>query len=217
MEFSYFKQLIPKLKEIILPGLKAQLPMASVKRNQVIKHKIKLTFKTNKASVLICVYKNNLGKACFALIERSEDNSVHSGQVCLPGGKIEKSDGSNWFTAIRETNEEIGLNVNKSNFVKELSSIYIPPSNFLVYPYLASYDITPSFKINNREVKKVFGVSLSSLLDEKSVVSVDITNHYMNEKVVPAYKFDQQIVWGATAMILSEFKFLLKQLLNNRG
>ncbi len=166
----------------------------------------------NKASVLICIYKNNFGKACFALIQRSDNQSIHSGQISLPGGKTEKFDNSNWFTAIRETEEEIGLNKNELNFIKELSSIYIPPSNFIVYPYLGIFDKIPFFQIDKKEVKKVFSVSLESLLDQKSIVKIDIDNNYMNEKDIPAFNFNGNIVWGATAMILSELKFLLKEL-----
>ena len=158
--------------------MKAQLKMASFNRNLVLQTKNKLYLKPNKASVLICIYQNTDGKACFALMERADDNSVHSGQICLPGGKTEKLDYSNWSTAVRETEEEIGINKNDLSFVKELSSIYIPPSNFIVYPYIATYIKTPSFKIDKNEVKKVFNVSLKALLSEKSIVEIDIHNHF---------------------------------------
>ena len=74
------------------------------------------------------------------------------------------------------------------------------------------YDKIPSFQIDKKEVKKVFSVSLETLLDKKSTVKIDINNSYMNERGIPAFNFDGNIVWGATAMILSEFKFLLKEL-----
>ena len=212
MDFSFFQNSIPKLREIILPGLEAQTQMASLKRNSIIQMKKKSNLNANKASVLICIYKNDFGKACFALIQRSYNNSVHSGQISLPGGKTEKFDNSHWFTAIRETEEEIGLNKKELNFIKELSSIYIPPSNFIVYPYMCIYDKIPFFQIDKKEVKKVFSVSLESLIDKKSTVKIDVNNDYMNEKEIPAFNFDGNIVWGATAMILSEFKFLLKEL-----
>ena len=192
--------------------MEAQIQMASLKRNLIIQMKNESNLESNKASVLICIYKNNFDKACFALIQRSDNQGIHSGQISLPGGKTEKFDNSNWFTAIRETEEEIGLNKNKLNFIKELSSIYIPPSNFIVYPYLGIFDKIPSFQIDKKEVKKVFSVSLESLLDQKSIVKIDIDNNYMKEKDIPAFNFDGNIVWGATAMILSELKFLLKEL-----
>ena len=216
MDFSFFQTSIPKLKEIILPGIKAQLKMASSKRNILLQMKNKSHLKPNKASVLICIYQNIDGKACFALMERADDNGVHSGQICLPGGKTEKLDESSWSTAARETEEEIGINKSDLCFVKELTSIYIPPSNFIVYPYIATYIKTPLFIIDKNEVKKVFNVSLEALLSEKSIVEIDIHNHYMDEKEIPAYSFNGNIVWGATAMILSEFKFLLKRITINK-
>lgn len=190
--------------------------MASFKRNLVFQTKNKSHLKPNKASVLICIYQNIDGKACFALMERADDKGVHSGQICLPGGKTEKLDDSNWSTAVREAEEEIGIKKSDLSFVKELSSIYIPPSNFIVYPYVATYIKTSSFKIDINEVKKVFNVSLEALLSEKSVVEIDIRNDYMDEKEIPAYRFNGNIVWGATAMILSEFKFLLKRLTTDK-
>ena len=212
MDFSFIINSIPKLREIILPGLEAQIKMASMNRNLMIQIRKTSNLYANRASVLICIYKNNFGRACFALIKRADDNSVHSGQISLPGGRSEKFDNSGWFTATRETEEEIGLNKNELNFIKELSSIYIPPSNFIVFPYLGIYDKIPSFQIDKKEVKKVFSVSLETLLDKKSTVKIDINNSYMNERGIPAFNFDGNIVWGATAMILSEFKFLLKEL-----
>ena len=190
--------------------------MASFKRNLVFQTKNKSLLKPNKASVLVCIYQNIDGKACFALMERADDKGVHSGQICLPGGKTEKLDDSNWSTAVREAEEEIGIKKSDLSFVKELSSIYIPPSNFIVYPYIATYIKTSSFKIDINEVKKVFNVSLEVLLSEKSVVEIDIHNDYMDEKEIPAYRFNGNIVWGATAMILSEFKFLLKRLTTDK-
>lgn len=190
--------------------------MASFKRNLVFQTKNKSLLKPNKASVLVCIYQNIDGKACFALMERADNKGVHSGQICLPGGKTEKLDDSNWSTAVREAEEEIGIKKSDLSFVKELSSIYIPPSNFIVYPYIATYIKTSSFKIDINEVKKVFNVSLEALLSEKSVVEIDIYNDYMDEKEIPAYRFNGNIVWGATAMILSEFKFLLKRLTTDK-
>jgi len=95
-------------------------------------------------------------------------------------------------------------------FIKALTSIYIPPSNFIVYPFISLYEKKPIFKIDKNEVEKVFDVPFKSLLNDLSQIKIKISNRYMNENNVPAFKFNDNIVWGATAMILSEFKFLLK-------
>ncbi|MFQ3352016.1 MAG: 8-oxo-dGTP pyrophosphatase MutT (NUDIX family) [Candidatus Marivariicella framensis] len=212
MKFSIFQNAIPKLKEISLPGNDAQIEMSSSERLKLIK-KYK-SYKSNAliASVLICVYKDKTGEACFVLMQRPIDKGVHSGQICLPGGKKESFDKSNWKTSIRETEEEVGLDAHDMNYVKALSSIYIPPSNFIVYPFIAIYNQFPEFKIDKNEVKKVFDVPFDLLLDDSSKIKIDIYDKYMNEIGVPAYNFRDNIVWGATAMILSEFKFLLKKI-----
>lgn len=212
MKFSIFLNIISKLKEISLPGIEAQIEMSSSERIKFIKNYKSYESNALKASVLICVYQNNDGDACFSLMQRPIDKGVHSGQICLPGGKKELYDESNWKTSIRETEEELGLKSHKMKFIKALSSIYIPPSNFMVYPYIASYDQTPDFKIDKREVKKVFDVSFDSLLNDSLKTKINISNKYMKEFRVPAYNFNNNIVWGATAMILSEFKYLLKKI-----
>ena len=212
MKFSVFRNSLAKLKEISLPGIQAQILMSSSERKKFINNFKNYELNSFKASVLICVYQNKDGDACFSLMQRPENEGIHSGQICLPGGKREKFDDSNWNTSIRETQEEIGLKAKSMKFVKPLSSIYIPPSNFMVYPFIAIYNKTPNFKIDDKEVRKVFDVPFEKLLDDSLKISIDISNEYMKERGVPAYNFYNNIVWGATAMILSEFEFLLKKI-----
>jgi 8-oxo-dGTP pyrophosphatase MutT (NUDIX family) len=212
MKFSVFQNSVSKLKEVSLPGIQAQIVMSSSERKKFINNFKNYELNSFKASVLICVYQNKYGDACFSLMQRPENEGIHSGQICLPGGKREEFDDSNWKTSIRETQEEIGLKAKRMKFVKSLSSIYIPPSNFMVYPFIAVYNKTPNFKIDDKEVRKVFDVPFEKLLDDSLKISIDISNEYMNERGVPAYNFYNNIVWGATAMILSEFEFLLKKI-----
>jgi len=210
MKFFLFQNSISKLKEISLPGTEAHIEMSSFERLKFLNTHNNYEAIALKASVLICIYKNKEGDACFALMERPVNKGIHSGQMCLPGGKKESFDDSNWKTSIRETEEELGLERTKMHFIMSLSSIYIPPSNFIVYPFIAIYNKSPTFKIDKNEVEKVFDVTFESLLNDSLQIKIDISNNYMNEIEVPAYNFNNNIVWGATAMILSEFKFLLK-------
>lgn len=212
MKFSVFLNSISKLKEISLPGTDAQIAMSSSERIKFIKNFKSHESNSLKASVLICLYQNSHGDACFSLMQRPYDDGVHSGQICLPGGKKELFDDSNWETSKRETEEEIGLKSKDIKFVKSLSSVYIPPSNFMVYPFIGVYNQIPNFKIDKKEVKKVFDVPFKKLLNNSLKTKIDISNEYMNEIGVPAYNFYNNIVWGATAMILSEFEFLLKKI-----
>tara|TARA_B110000444_G_scaffold261380_1_gene313053 strand:- start:10315 stop:10956 length:642 start_codon:yes stop_codon:yes gene_type:complete len=212
MKFLMFKNSILKVKQISLPGRSAQKDMSSSSRIKYISNNTTHYFDSLKASVLICVYQNTNGDAFFSLMQRPINKGVHSGQICLPGGKRESFDDSDWKTSIRETEEELGLKAKHMNFVKALTPIYIPPSNFIVCPFIAIYNQIPNFKIDKREVKKVFSVSFDSLLNDELKTKIHISNEYMNEFGVPAYNFNNNIVWGATAMILSEFKILLKKI-----
>lgn len=93
--------------------------------------------------------------------------------------------------------------------IREFTEVYIPPSNFLVTPFIGIIYNKPVFKVNS-EVAKIIEVPFSKLIDETSIGSIKITNSYMKENSVPCFKIDDSIIWGATAMILSEIREVLK-------
>ena len=103
----------------------------------------------------------------------------------------------------------MGVVVNSTGIIRELTAVYIPPSNFLATPYMAFVDKKPSF-ISNYEVANTIEVLVEDLLNESSLTSVNLTTSYMENTDVPCFKLNGYIVWGATAMILSEIKELLK-------
>ena len=125
-----------------LPGLLSQLKMAPVTRINELK--MPSNNDTRKSAVLILFYPKN-NQTTIALIKRSVDNSVHSGQISFPGGKVEKDDLSLAHTALREANEEIGINLVTVKIIGKLSKLYIPPSNFDVYPIIGITHKTPVF------------------------------------------------------------------------
>ncbi|HKK12415.1 MAG TPA: CoA pyrophosphatase, partial [Flavobacteriaceae bacterium] len=152
-------------------------------------------------------------KTHLVLILRKSYEGVHSAQVAFPGGQLEEQDASIEHTAIRETYEEIGVPKRHVKILKALTTLYIPPSNFMVYPFLGIITTTPNFKIQEDEVEEVIEVPLSHFVDEHNMVKTFVTTSYKANVEVPAFRLNGHIVWGATAMMLSELKDLLKQVL----
>lgn len=161
-----------------------------------------------RASVIIFCFQDNFGNISFPLIKRQLYNGVHSGQISLPGGKKDKKDKNLWETAKRELNEELGVSISSIKKLKKLKNLYIPPSNFLVTPFLAYTKKIPDFKINKREVAELIILKIKDLILFKKVYQ-SVTNSYLNNVKVPGYKLNKNFIWGATAMILKEFKHIL--------
>ena len=189
-----------------LPGLLSQLKMAPVTRINELKSPS--NDNPRKSAVLILFYPKN-NQINLVLIKRSLDNSVHSGQISLPGGKVEEDDLSYTHTALREANEEIGINSELVKIIGNLSKLYIPPSNFDVYPIVSVTNSAPVFK-SNHEVQKILEVSLNTLISPEVCTHKKIQHQTGNEFVVPCYYIQGEIIWGATAMIISELLDVLK-------
>ncbi len=206
-----FKKFIEYLDDLLknhpLPGLKAQSIMAP-------EFRIPQEFITNnhisakKSSVLILLYQDE-SEIKTVLIKRSEYEGVHSGQISFPGGQYEEIDYSLNQTAIREANEEIGVEISKIFIIGHLSKLYIPPSNFEVLPVVAFYQGKPEFRLASTEVVKIIEVKISNLLDKitKQTTKMNVRGFTFN---TPYFNIHNNIVWGATAMIISEFIEILR-------
>jgi 8-oxo-dGTP pyrophosphatase MutT (NUDIX family) len=166
-----------------------------------------------KAGVLALFYPNADFNTNFVLILRKTYKGVHSAQVGFPGGKYEEGDNDLMTTAMRETEEEVGVPTSILNIIKPMSPLYIPPSNFIVHPFLAVSECKPLFRKQEDEVEDIIEVSLLDFLNDRNVLMTRVPTSYNVEVEVPAFKLNDHIVWGATAMMLSELKDLLKQVL----
>ncbi len=202
----------------ILPGLSSQLKMAPVTRLGELLKSQKQTgqdFATSgyhkKSAVLVLLYpKNDL--VYLAMMVRAIDDTIHSGQVSFPGGSVEKSDLSIEHTALREAWEEIGVDPETVNVIGQLTKLYIHPSNFDVFPIVGIAGSTPVF-MPNQEVRSLLEVNIDALLDSSASGYKQIAYRTGDEFVVPCYYINNEVVWGATAMILSEFLDVMRNAL----
>lgn len=213
MNFDEFSLNVSKVKNIQLPGQVSQLKMAPPFRKELLeKSKEAINF-AKKAGVLALFYPDRNYEASLVLILRKTYEGVHSGQVGFPGGKLEKHDTSLEMAALRETNEEIGVPINNIKVLTALTDLYIPPSNFYVQPYLGISSYNVSFYKDDLEVEEIIEVPIKHFFNDDLVISKKVSTSYNVEIEVPAFYLNEYIVWGATAMILSEIKDLLKQLM----
>lgn len=208
MDFNYFLTHISRLKKLPLGGLDSQFKMAPELRKKFNLQDIE-DQKPKESAVMALFYPDKYQNTTFLLMLRANYNGVHSAQISFPGGKRDKNDTSLEFTALRETEEEIGIAKKDINVIRELTKTYIPPSNFWVTPYIGILEVTPVFNTNH-EVEKLIEVPIMELLDEDLLTYKNLTTSYMKNIDVPCFKLNNYTVWGATAMMLSEIKDLLK-------
>jgi 8-oxo-dGTP pyrophosphatase MutT (NUDIX family) len=138
------------------------------------------------------------------LIKRPASMKHHPGQIGFPGGQVETCDPSPRMTAMREAEEEVGLNPGSYKIVGKLSDLYIQVSNFIIHPYIAWTDQKPHFWINESEVEKIILFPVQDFMENGKLEETEL-NTFTGTVMVPYYPFNSEIVWGATAMILSEF------------
>lgn len=213
MEFNEFKTSLSKVKKLSLPGENIQLKMAPAERLNELKRAAITSKNVNRAGVMVLFYPTLKNETNLILILRKTYKGVHSGQVGFPGGRFEKEDNDLQQTALRETEEEIGVPRNEINILKQLTEMYIPPSNFIVHPFLGFSNYTPQFIAQPSEVEDLIEVKLTHFLDDANICSQTLSTSYAKNIQVPAYQLNGHVVWGATAMILSEVRHLLKEVL----
>jgi 8-oxo-dGTP pyrophosphatase MutT (NUDIX family) len=213
-----FLEFIDVLKREIereLPGWEAQRRMISGRPEMDLVAIAKRN--PRQSSVLILLYPSD--KEIFTrLILRTEYKGVHSGQIAFPGGTKEEYDTDLWHTALREANEEVGVLVDKIQLVGPLSPVYIPPSNFWVQPYIGMSEDYLPVVIQKEEVQRSFDVNINMILDplvkQEKIMIRSGTETGIN---TPYYNIEGYTVWGATAMMLSEFEELVRRVYKRMG
>jgi 8-oxo-dGTP pyrophosphatase MutT (NUDIX family) len=187
-----------------LPGEPSQLGMAPKGiRNFPLDKNI-----PKPAAVLMLFYPVD-GEPYTVLMKRSEYPGAHSGQISLPGGRIEALDADLKQTALRETSEELGISPDKINVIGKLTPMYIPVSGFDVHPFLGFTFEKPDWKPDLSEVSYLIELSVNELTSP-GVVKYEMWQLHGNELEVPFYLIHNEKIWGATAMIIAEFLQILK-------
>ena len=185
-----------------LPGRISHEVMMVKPRYKYIEKKV-----STPAAVLILLYPIE-DKWHFFLTKRTDNVEHHKGQISLPGGMLEKGE-SHKEAAIRETFEELGVQSKDINIIGPLTPLYVPISNFKIFPFVGWLKSAPKLNIQSKEVSKVFSPSIYSLTDPKTKKIKD--SILLGQKVqIPFFNLKNEVVWGATSMILSEFKKILK-------
>lgn len=204
-----FDQIIKKIEKILslpLPGKLGQITMAPKPIDEARFATLK-PINPRKGAVLMLFYPDE-NNTLLPFIKRTDYEGTHGGQVAFPGGKWEESDKDLSQTALRETEEEIGIDRLKIKLLGKLSDLFIPPSNFLVSPYIGFVEDKPTFIPDPFEVERIISCPIDMLTDKANRKEGEILVRKEYRLHAPYFEIEQQKVWGATAMMLSEFMFL---------
>jgi 8-oxo-dGTP pyrophosphatase MutT (NUDIX family) len=212
MHIKDFFKVVKGVLDIDLPSESAHIKMAPLERLQFVQDRFDSIENARKAAVMMLFYPKN-GITHLVLIIRNTYPGVHSSQIAFPGGKVENDDLDFKATALRETFEEIGIPPEKIQVIRDFTSIYIPPSNFLVHPFLGISLTELDFTLQKEEVAGIIEMPLTLLMDDSIITLKRLETSYAKSIEVPCFQIDESLVWGATAMMLSELKDALKLLL----
>jgi 8-oxo-dGTP pyrophosphatase MutT (NUDIX family) len=203
-------QVIEKITKVIdLPGEEAHAELSPLPSGLRGNHFAKA--KEYRIGAVTVLLYNKKGEPYFVLTQRHVYKGAHSGQISLPGGKYEGSDGGTDNTALRETEEEVGVPQKDVQIIKSLSELYIPPSKFLVYPYVGVITKEFEFKKDDFEVKEVIEIPIHDLINSVLVDKplAELANVPTYKESCPCFLFGGKIIWGATAMVLNELRHIL--------
>jgi len=207
-ELSFFDQLRASLNDE-LPGESAHKLVIPV--NRPVSSEIDDLENYRNSAVAIFLYETNDGIHSI-LIQRPSYPGVHGGQIAFPGGKQDPEDHNLEHTARREANEEINVPFESGQLVGHLSDIHIPVSKFIVKPYIFSLNDLPELTPDKREVDHIIHFNINHLLIDDNLKRTDIRiAKNLVRKNIPYFDIDGRIVWGATAMMLSEFRQIVSK------
>ena len=204
---SLLKTYLSKKLSQELPGKLAHIEVAPSRRIEFDKEEL---LNARECGVLVLFYIKQ-DELYLVLMQRPNYEGAHSGQVSFPGGKREASDKDIIHTALREANEEVGVVMDDVDVVGRLSDVYIPVSNFNVSPIVGFVNYHPQFVIDAREVEELIELKLSDLTDVRELTTSKITLPNKTVIKAPSFNFNDKVIWGATALMLNELRWVLKE------
>jgi 8-oxo-dGTP pyrophosphatase MutT (NUDIX family) len=151
--------------------------------------------KTKLASVLVIIYGT---EPKVLMIEKSKKSNIHAGEIAFPGGKWTADDNDLLDTALRETREEIGLNISRENVIGQFENVVTLNSGFTISSFLSVLDNIQQLKTNS-EVKSVLHMPLIPLLQ---TLSDDNDPNHKSIQGMYTFTYNDKVVWGASARIL---------------
>lgn len=205
------EELAERIKERMTSSLPADLShqkLFSYKREGVEEV---LSKNQHKDSAVLLLLYPRFKEPHVVFMLRPIYNGTHSGQICFPGGRKETTDQDLWQTATREAYEELKIIKSEVQQIGELSPVYVPPSNFLIRPFLAYSHNRPRFHPDKREVQEVIEIPLSELRKKETLRNAKIVVQQRGELEVKGFHFGGRFIWGATSMILMEFLDVLEE------
>lgn len=161
------------------------------------------------SGVLLLLFPDK-GQIYLCLIKRPSTMTHHPGQISFPGGKVEKEDASAEMAALREAQEEVGIDPTLVRIIGKLSELYVEVSKFIIHPFIAWADKKPDFIVNTDEVDELILLPINDLVANETIMETDMDT-VTGRLRIKYYPFNSQIIWGATAMILSELIEILKK------
>ena len=194
-----------------LTGKTSHLKMATKARLEELARLNGNTQQAKKSAVMLLLFHENENLQVI-VIRRSNYVGVHAGQIAFPGGRFEESDIDVKTTALREIEEEIGISSDKIELIGRLSDIYVPPSNFLISVFVGYMDEKPQFKKDEREVAEIIQVDIAEFFNKNVIQEKEFVVPSNNYSVIaPYYKVKNADIWGASAMVMTEFLDMIKQ------
>jgi len=166
-----------------------------------------------QSSVLMLLFPEN-GKIHTCLIRRPTTMRNHAGQLAFPGGRFEPSDKTLLQTALRESFEEIGTDNNQLEIVGALTPLYVQVSNFTINPFIGWSETIPAFQTDKREVDEIFKIPVEKFLHH-ATLQVQKISTVNGTFEVSGFYIDQLFIWGATAMIISEFNEIYRSIVDS--